>query len=161
MKKLLMAAVAVTSIAATPAMAAGTSYDVAASVAPTCSISGAGASKIDFGLLTGSGGTFTAANSSPSVTDTNAYCNQAGTTVDITHTNLSTAHTSTGFASGVTFTPSISTAEHPTAISGDGTGYALGAFTTLTVAAAATAPTSPLVAGAYTGSITVTLHATS
>src|SRR5262245_51028309 len=112
MKKLLMAAVAVSAIAATPAFAAGgtsASYDVNASVTASCTIS------------TGSTLTFTAALTDASVAttgtttnevdDTNAYCNQTGTHMSISHTHLTVGGGApavvNGFTNEVDYTPVV------------------------------------------------------
>lgn len=157
MKKLLMAAIAVTSIAATPAMAADAAYTVDATVAPTCTIAATGT--LSFGALTSTATSFSAATSNPTYTDTTAYCNQASTKITVTHTDMtaSNGHSSPGFANSVAIVPSVATSNHA-AYSGDQTvAVPVGAFTSMTVSATATAPSSPLIASAYAGSISITL----
>jgi hypothetical protein len=154
MKKLLMTAAALSALAASPAMAATTAnYDVTGTVAAACSISASGT--LAFGSLA-SGATNTTLTTQSS-TDAAAFCNQAATTVTVAHTNMTTgASAPTGFTNTVAFTPRIAT--QATTLTGDQTaGTALGAFNTLTVSAIPTQPTANLVAGSYSGSITITL----
>ena len=159
MKKLLMAAVAASAIAATPAMAAtSATYSVSGSVAGACSISATGS--VDFGPLTDGAGAYNNSGTSSEDTDDSAYCNQAATTVTITHTNLAnTASAPTGFTNTVTFDPVVST--QSVTLTGDKAGGTLiGAFDVFKVKATATAPSAKLVAGSYSGSITITLAPT-
>ena len=156
MKKLLMAATAASALAASPALAATTAdYAVTGNVAAVCSVTAAGT--VDFGALTGTNGAYSNSGISTEVTDSAAYCNQAATTVTISHTNLTTTTTGTlpaTFTTTVVITPVV-TAD--SGAFGDVTGGTIGAFSSLKVKATATAPTLKLIAGAYTGSITITL----
>lgn len=160
MKKMMMAALAASSLLATPAMAATTaSYDVNANVAPVCSISATG-TVLDFVALTDAAGAFlnTAA---PEVNDSAAYCNQAATTVVLSHTNLTTGAGATppiGFTNSVNYVATLTTQDR--ALTSSGT---IGAFTSLRVKASGAAPVGglKLVAGAYTGAISITLTPTS
>lgn len=157
MKKLMMAALAASTLLATPAMAATTaSYDVTASVAAVCSISATGA-VLDFGALTDASGNFSN-TAAPETTDSAAYCNQASTKVAVSHTSLTNTVTApTGFTNIVTYTPVLTT--QATTLTGDQTVGAIGAFTTLKVKASSAAATggAKLVAGSYTGAISITL----
>ena len=159
-KKLLLAAVAVSAIAATPAMAADTVAlcGISGSVGEVCSASATGS--IAFGALTDGTGTLNV-TSKDAAADTGAYCNGAGTTITIAHTNL--VHSTgagtapAGFTKTVTFVPEVDAGA--TTKTGDIGPVALGAFSGLTVRAkslATSASAKPL-AGSYSGSITVTL----
>lgn len=159
MKKILMAAVAASAIASSPAMAAvASTYDVTGSVAGVCSISATGS--IDFGALTDGTGAYSNTGTSTEATDSTAYCNQAATTVTITHTNLSTAASApTNFTNTVAFTPVVTTQQ--VTLTGDKpAGTLIGAFDVFKVKATATTPSLKLVAGNYSGSITITLAPT-
>lgn len=160
MKKLMTSAAVVAMLGATPAFAAGPTqtYNFDATVAAVCTISGAGTT-VHFGALTDGAGAYTGGTTSKTATDSNAYCNQAGTKATISHVALTNTNTATtGFTNIVNFTPSLATTEGGTLITGDdATGTTLGAFSGLSVSAQLQAPTSKLVAGTYNGSITVTL----
>lgn len=167
MKKLLMAAVAVSALAAMPALAqTSQDYTFSGNVATSCYISGA--TTVDFGTLQSASGVYGPANGATvSATDTSAFCNQAQTTALVTHTNLkTTSPVSSGFTNLVVMSAKASTPQNATGVSDStpaGTGTSagnsgtLGAFTGLTVAATLTAPTDKLVAGTYSGTITVAL----
>jgi spore coat protein U-like protein len=159
MKKLLMAAVAVSALATTPAFAADTvaSYTVTGTVAAVCSANTSGS--ITFGALTDGTGTLTA-TSKDATTDSGAYCNGLGSTITIAHSDL--AHTTftgtpaTGFTKTVTFVPEVDTGSVVT--TGDQGPTVIGAFSQMTVRAKDlnSGGSKPL-AGSYSGSITVTL----
>jgi hypothetical protein len=171
MKKLLMAAVAVSALVATPAMAATEqTYTFDGTVAAICTINGA--SLVNFGALTDLNGAYTGNSTSQTATDTNAYCNQAATTASIKHTNLVTTNTATaGFTNVIPMSASLTTAQSVTladATNASGTGTSagssgtLGGFTGLSVTATlGSIGSDKLVAGTYNGSITVTLTPTS
>jgi len=160
MKKILMAAVALATLGATPAMAADSVavYTVTGTVGAICSANTTGT--IAFGNLVDSTGTLNATTKEAS--DTGAYCNGVGTTVKVAHANLTkknyTDTPPSGFVSVVSFVPEI--VAGATTLTGDqASGTSLGAFSGLTVRATApsvTTGTKPL-AGDYEGSITVTL----
>lgn len=158
MKKLLMAAAAASALAAAPALAATTAdYAVTGSVAAVCSVTATGT--VAFGALTSGTGAYTNSGTSTEATDSSAYCNQAATTVEITHTNLSTTTTGTipsTFTNTVVITPVVTT-DGPTLTGDKAAGTAIGAFSLLKVKATAATPSLKLIAGAYTGSITITL----
>ena len=171
MKAILMTAAAFAALAAaTPASAtvpAGAAYSFDGSVAALCSIAG-NASSVTFGALTDTNGAYTGAATSQQSTDTSAYCNQASTTATIQHTNLFTSNTaSTGFTNVVPMSASLSTTQGASlsdATSATGTGTSvgsngtIGAFTGLKVTATlGTIGSNKLVAGSYSGTITVTL----
>lgn len=172
MKRLIIAAVAITAISATPAMAApGTSqtYNFDGTVASICTISGA--SLVHFGALTDASGSYTGNGSHEDATDSAAYCNQAATTASISHTNLVNTNTATtGFTNIIPMSASLSTTEggsltDTSVASGTGTSTGtsgtIGAFTGLKVTATLGSVSSKLVSGTYNGSITVTLTPTS
>lgn len=162
MKKLLMAAVAVSGLATTPAFAAPVSVDYTfnGAVTTACSITAASAT---FATSLSTGGTY---NGAQAITadDATAFCNQAGTTVDVTHTALTYQGTFTatpGFTGSLEYTPSISTDNGGPAFSGNASGHVFGAFSGLHVTATtpATVPGGDkLIAGNYQGKITVTLN---
>ena len=172
MKPLLLAAVAASALAATPALAATTqTYSFDGSVAAICTIGGA-ASTVGFGALTDGSGSYTQSGTAKDATDQAAYCNQGNTTAEIKHTNLFTTNgASSGFTNVIPMTASLSTTQgaslaDATAASGTssstGSSGTIGAFTGLKVTATlGTIGTNKLVAGTYNGSITVTLTPTS
>ena len=156
MKKLMMAALTVSTVAATPALAGTTaSYTVNGSVDAVCSISASGT--LDFGKLTDATGAFNN-TAAPSSADGSASCNQAATTVTVTHTDLTTSGTpTTGFTNDVTYTPVLITQDRT--LTGNQNNAVIGAFSSLTVKAqnAASSGGLKLVAGSYSGAISITL----
>ena len=164
MKKLMTAAaIAALAMGSAPAFAAaGTAqtYTFDATVAARCDI--AGASLVHFGALTDATGAYMAGATVATAVDSAAYCNQAGTTATVTHSNLTTSNgTSAGFAKTVVFTSNLLTSvdgglTYVSKVSGDSSG-AVNAFDGLKVTATLTAPSQKLIAGTYNGSITVTL----
>ena len=155
MKKLLMAAVAASALAATPALAAtDATYDVTGSVNSACGIAASGT--VAFSALANADGTY-ASPTATAANDTTAYCNQAGTTVDISHTAMTTSGaTPTGFTNTLDFTPVVSF-NGATGLN-DGAAQLVGAFGSLSVSATATTPAAKLIAGSYSGQISITLH---
>lgn len=168
MKKILMAAVALTAVTATPALAAAPSqtYNFSGNVDTLCTISGA--ATVGFGSLTGAGGEYIGNNQVRNAIDTYAYCNQGQTTAVISHTNLvgNKAATS-GYTNIVPMSASLTTPEKGTfadstnasgSTASAGTTVNIGAFTGLKVTATlGDIGADKLVAGDYSGSITVTL----
>src|SRR4051794_9874099 len=134
MKKLVTAAIAVSAFAASPATATtGTTstYTVSGSVASICSASAAGT--IALGSLIDASTGFLSATSQTATADTGAFCNGAGTTVQVAHVDLGNTTTTqagaapSGFTKTVTFTPKVVTSVG--ALSGDKAALtALGAF---------------------------------
>jgi hypothetical protein len=171
MKKILMAAVAVSALSATPAMAQtgpSQTYTFDGTVAARCVITGA--SLVSFGALTDESGAYTSGASEDSV-DSEAYCNQASTTATIKHTNLTTdSAASLGFTNVIPMSAALSTPQgasvvDETVASGTdesaGTTDEVNAFTGLKVTATlGSIGSAKLVAGTYEGSITVTLTPT-
>jgi hypothetical protein len=167
MKKLMLAAAAITAVTATPALAApGTSqtYNFTGSVAALCSISGAAAT-VNFGALTDANGAY-ANPGAKDATDTGAYCNQANTQATISHTDLVNAVApASGFTNIVPMSASLTTDQtslaDSTAASGTtastGTTATIGGFSSLKVTATLGTPSTKLESGAYNGSITVVL----
>lgn len=155
-KKLItVAAVAALAMGSSPAFAADATYTLTATVSSSCSVSAG--TTLAFGNLESTPGTFSPATATPSRTDSAAYCNQAGTTVDIAATPLATTNAAgTGFTNTLVVTPTITTPQGVTLNAG--TAQAIGSFTGMTIAATLTSPTSKLVSGTYAGSITITLH---
>lgn len=162
MKKLLVVALAASTLSAAPAMAQTVStYTVTGSVTSICSANATGT--IAFGSLINASSGFLSATPQSAAADTGAFCNGAGTTVQVAHTNLTNTTTTqmgaapTGFTKTVTFTPKVVTSVGP--LSDDQTaGTALGAFNGIAVTAEnlSAAGNKPL-AGSYSGSITITL----
>jgi len=154
MRKWMMAALAASTVAATPALAGTTAtYTVNGSVDAACSISASGT--LDFGKLTDATGAFSN-TAAPSSADGNAYCNQAATTVTVAHTDLTTSGTpTTGFTNDVTYTPVLITSDRT--LTGNQTNATIGAFSSLTVKAQNAAASAKLVAGSYSGTISITL----
>lgn len=168
MKKFLMAAVALTALTATPAMAAEEqTYTFDGTVASICTISGA--TKVAFGALTDGNGAYNKSAATATATDSGAYCNQGLTTAAVKHTNLVNAvAASSGFTNVVPMSASLATTQgasiNDTSAAGSATGTSgtIGAFTGLSVTATlGSIGTDKLVAGTYDGSITVTLTPTS
>lgn len=155
MKRILMAALALGAISATPAFAdTVASYSVSGSVGAICSANASGS--ISLGNLVDSAGTLNSTGGSAS--DSGAYCNGAGTTIKIEHANLTTVGpAAAGFTTTVVFTPKVTAGT--TELTGDKpSGTHLGAFSGLTVEATSlTTGSDKPVAGSYAGSITVTL----
>lgn len=164
MRKLLMAAVALTAVTAAPAFAAPTvaNYTVSGDVTAVCAATATGA--IPFGSLTDGNGTLNATDKETS--DTTAYCNGGGTKVQIGHVDLThktfTGTPPTGFVKVVSFTPEVAFGSGTGAVTKTGdqaSGTSLAAFSGMVVRAkgpSVTSGTKPL-AGDYEGSITVTL----
>lgn len=167
MKKLLMAAVALTAMTASPALAApGTSqtYHFSGTVAALCSISGESAT-VSFGALTDANGVYVNPGAKDN-TDTGAYCNQSNTTATISHTNLvNSVSPASGFTNIVPLSASLTTDQttltDSTAASGSGTSAGstgtIGGFSSLKVTATPGSPSAKLESGTYNGSITVVL----
>jgi hypothetical protein len=149
-----------TALAATPAAAAPVNYNFSATVANSCTIAGKAAT-VPFGALT-SGTTAQAA-------DDAAFCNQGQTTALIQRTNFRTGNTATtGFTNTIPMGASLTTTQGATlsdasaqpsgSNSSTGTSGTIGAFTGLTVTATlGSIGSNQLVAGTYSGTITVTL----
>ncbi len=161
MKKLLMAAVAVASIVATPAMAAAAAqYDVTATVNPVCGAVAGGT--ITFGTsVTNASGDIAASATAPGTADSTAYCNGFNSTVTVTHTAMALlsppATLPSNFSTSINFTPVLTSNGLNTPISGDPSGVTIGAFSSLTVSAKTPTSSARPFAGNYAGSITVTL----
>ena len=156
MKKILMAAVALTAVTATPAFAADTvaTYSVSGNVDAICSANATGT--IALGNLVDANGTLNVSTGSAS--DTGAYCNGAGTTIQVAHASLTTGGAAAaGFTNTLTFTPKVTAGA--TVFTGDqGAATPLGSFSGLTVEVTGlSAGSNKPVAGNYSGSITVTL----
>jgi hypothetical protein len=153
MKKLLMAAVAVSAIAATPAFAAD--FPITATVGASCgAITG---STIAFSAIaTGADGTLTAGQSASSSSQA-VYCNGAGSTITVTSTELLTSPgvVASGFTKTLGFTTDVNFAG---VHRGTGAAQALGAVTgTLIVSANNLTASAKPQAGDYTGLIQVTV----
>ena len=156
MKKILIAAMALSALASTPAFAANTvaAYAVTGSVTAICSAAASGS--ITLGSLTDASGNLNVTGGTAS--DTGAYCNGAGTTVQVAHAALTTAGAAaTGFTNTLSFTPVV--VAGATTLTGDkASGTSLGAFSGLSVSVSSlSAGGNKPVAGSYSGSITVTL----
>lgn len=157
MKKLLMSAVALTAMASTPAFAADTvaTYSISGSVGAICSASTSGS--IALGNLIDANGNLNVSSGTASA-DSGAYCNGAGTTVQVSHTSLTTSGAAaSGFTNTLTYTPTVQAGA--TLLSGDkAAGTALGSFSGLTVGLTSlSAGGAKPVAGNYSGQIVVTL----
>ena len=132
-------------------------YDVTANVAAACSISTG--QTLAFGTLTDAS-LGNAAVVTNVVTDSAAYCNQASTTMTVSHTNITTGGTpavGSGFTNQVNYTPVVTINGNSY---GDVVGQLVGTFSSLIVKA--TTPVgvngTKLVAGSYAnGAITITL----
>ena len=158
MKKILMAAVALTAMAAIPATpaAAQAVFNVSGSVNAVCSYSGG---TIAFGTIgTNADGTIATGQSASSTAQTGFYCNGAGTTLSLAHTALTNSVTpATGFTSTITYTPAVKVGGVDQQV-GDGSGVAFGAQAgSLVVDARSLTASGKLMAGSYAGTITLTL----
>ena len=154
-----MAALAASTLSAAPAMAQTVStYTVTGSVASICSANTTGT--IAFGSLIDASTGFLSATSQAAAADTGAFCNGAGTTVQVAHatlTNTTLGAAPAGFTKTVAFTPKV--VAGVSSLSGDkAAGTALGAFNGIEVTAEnlSASGNKPL-AGSYSGSITITL----
>lgn len=155
MKKILMAAVALTAMTATPTYAQAV-FNVSGTVNATCSYSGG---TIAFGTIaTNADGTITTGQSQSSAAQTGFYCNGAGTTLDLAHTTLSNATpAASGFTNTIDYTPAVKVGGVDQQV-GNGTGVAFGAQAgSLVVDARNLTATGKLMAGSYAGTITLTL----
>lgn len=167
MKKILMAAVAVSGLAATPAMAADSAtYDVTGTVTAVCSVNSG--TTIAFTGLTDGSGSIVAGAVTNIAGDTGAYCNGGNSKLSVTHSPLklqagaedSTVTPPTGFVKTIEFTPVVKVGDLATEYN-DGGAHAVGAFSGLSVQAKAPTVTGgkPL-AGDYKGSITIAVSPT-
>lgn len=162
MKRLLLAAVAVTAMSTAPAHAQQATFNVTASVTATCSFTGG---TIPFGTLnTNSDGTLTTGQSHSSPDQTGFYCNGAHTTLDLAHTamtNNDVATATSPFTRTIDFTPAVKVGGSDVQV-GNGTGTVLGATAgTLVVDArnlSTASASDKVLAGSYSGTITLTLH---
>jgi spore coat protein U-like protein len=153
---MMMAALAVSSLSATPALAQSASYTVSATVAASCGALTNGT--IPFGTLgIGTDGTLTSGQSFSSGSQ-NVYCNGVNSTITVGHTAMTTSAAATdagGFTRTIDFTTSVNFAG---STFGDGTTQALGAKTgTLVASANSLTATAKPYAGSYSGTISVTL----
>ncbi|WP_374613045.1 hypothetical protein [Sphingorhabdus sp.] len=150
MKKSTLISLIGVSMIATPAFAADPSatYTVNGNVAAVCSIT-ASSSPTDFGSLQNS--------QEKVINDTAATCNSAGATISVSRTNLvNSIPAADGFTNVVTVNTKV---EAGTAtVTNNGTDVATGAFKGLKITATTVAPSTTLMAGDYTGTITVTLN---
>ncbi|ANI79505.1 hypothetical protein [Sphingobium sp. EP60837] len=156
MKKILMAAVALTALGATPAMAAGV-FTVSGDVAATCGAISDGTITFSSGIATGTDGTLTSGQSQSSAPQ-NVYCNGAGSKITVAHTAMKIGD-GTGAPSNFTKTIDFTTDVNFAGTHfGEGTSQTLGAMSGSLVVSAndLTASAKPL-AGSYSGSITVTV----
>jgi hypothetical protein len=157
MRKIVTIAAALSAFIAVPAFGATNTvatYAVSGTVSAVCSANASGS--ISLGNLVDGTGTLNV--SSGSASDTGAYCNGAGTTIEVSHTSLTTAGTaSTGFTNTLTYSPKVTAGA--TVLTGDQpSGTSLGTFSGLTVEVTSlSASGNKPVAGTYSGAITVTL----
>ena len=155
MKRQLMVAAALLAMSATPAYAQAV-FNVSGTVNAVCSYNGG---TIAFGTITtDSSGNINSGQSASSSAETGFYCNGAGTTLDLAHTALTTSATApSGFTSSIDYTPEAQIGSG-TPYSGDQTGTAFGAQAgSLVVSAKNLTATGKLMAGSYSGTITLTL----
>lgn len=159
MKKLLMAAVALTALATVPAApaAAQAVFTVSGSVTPTCNYTG-GTINFNTIAIDPSTGLLVANQSASSTAQTGFFCNGAGTTLAISHAALTNSTpAATGFTSTISFTPAVQIG-NGTPYSGDQTATAFGAQAgNLVVSANSLTATAKPMAGTFGGSITLTL----
>lgn len=158
MKKIFIAAVPCTVLAALPATpAAAASYTVTGAVSASCSAPAGGT--IAFGTIgVQSDGTLTASQTASSSAQSSFYCNGAGTTLTLAHTAMTDGVTApSGFTSTIDFTPAVKVGGTDKQV-GDGTGVAFGAQAgSLVVDARNLTASAKPTAGSYSGSITLTL----
>jgi opacity protein-like surface antigen len=161
MKKLLMAAVALTALATVPATpaAAQAVFNVSGTVNAVCNYSGG---TIAFGTITtNADGTLPGTQDASSTPQTGFFCNGAGTTLTLAHSAMTTSATpATGFTSTINFTPAVVVGGVDKQV-GDGSGVAFGAQAGSLVVDArdlsTASATDKVMAGSYSGTITLTL----
>jgi hypothetical protein len=165
MKKLMMAAVALTAMAtvpATPAAATSTGQDftVSGTVNATCNYSGG---TIAFGTITtNADGTLPGTQDASSTAQAGFYCNGAGTKLTLSHSAMTTTATAaTGFTSTINFTPAVIIGGVDSRVGDTTTDLSLGAIAGSLVVAArdlsTASATDKVMAGDYSGTITLTL----
>lgn len=154
MKKILMAAVALTALGATPAMAAD--FAVSGSVEASCGSIGDKPIAFD-AILTNADGTLKTGQSKSS-DGQSVYCNGSNSTISVSHAALKIGDGSgapTNFTKTINFTTEVDFAGSKFT---DGAGLNLGAKSgILTVTAKDLSADAKPLAGSYTGSITVTV----
>lgn len=155
MKKVLMAAVALTAVTATPAFAED--FAVTGKVAATCNYTGG---TIAFGTIqTNADGTLVANQKASSTAQTGFYCNGGSTKATVTHSPLSsgTGAAATGFVNSIGFTPVVSIGGVDV-VTGDASGASISATSgSLVVRADNLTASGKVQAGDYTGQIVLTL----
>jgi hypothetical protein len=158
MKKILMAAVALTALTATPAMAVtpvGQSFDVTGNVASACASMTGGTAA--FGTITpGADGKVTSGTAS--TVSQSVYCNSAGSKISYSSTgkllNASPAAVGAAYTKELSYNPVVTLGGTQVAADGS-TDVSSG---TLVVSASGLSSNSLIpIAGDYAGSITVTL----
>ena len=157
MKKILMAAVAITAISATPAMAANVTqaFQVTGIVSGSCNTMTGGTAA--FGTITPDAATGFVTSGTASTVTQNVFCNAAGSTISYASTGTLTNLAS---APNASFTNTLSYAP---AVTLDGTAVPAGGSLpvssgSLVVGAGSLSSSSKIaVSGSYAGSITVTL----
>ena len=167
MKKLLMGAVALTAVTATPALAAdpSASFTVNGSVNNVCNIGSGSPFNINSGTINvdangNLSGTNTGTSSSVAV-----VCNSGAAVINITHTalvNSGAPADANGFTGTIDFVPSGTltngSSTVPLANGDNSTGIVNGSLTVTAGTLSTTGNAKPY-AGAYVGNITVTVRA--
>ena len=168
MKKILMAAVALTAMASTPALATAdpsATFTVNGSVANTCNIGAGSPFNINSGTISTDvngnlSGTNTGTSSSVSV-----VCNDAGAQINIAHAalvNSSAPADGNGFTKTIDFVPTGTLTNNSVTsglVEGDNNTGVVNGTLTVTAASLSTASSAKPYAGSYSGTITVTVKA--
>lgn len=155
MRKILMAAVALAAVSASPAYAQA-NFDVTGNVTAVCNYTGG---TIAFGTIgVNADGTIASGQSQSSADQTGFYCNGAGTTLTLAHTAMANATpAASGFTNSINFTPAVKVGGVDQQVN-DGTNNSFGAQAgTLVVDARNLTASGKLMAGSYSGTITLTL----
>ena len=167
MNKIIPIMAGIVAISASPALAAGDTkeYPVTASVAAKCTAQTGSTNELDFGALTTNADGTLSGSYTKSFSKAAFVCNGAATTIDATATPMTNAvtPTSSDFTDTINYGVKIELGDYTGTFETTGSGIAgatLGEQAgTLKVTADSLAPASSkaLIAGDYTGAITITI----
>ena len=168
MKKVLMGAVALTAMTATPALAADPSatFTVNGSVNNTCNIGSGSAFNINSGTIsTDANGALSGTNTGTS-SSVSVVCNSGGAQINIDHTALVNTNNAladgNGFTKTIDFTPSgtlTNNGSDTALVAGDNNTGIVNGTLKVTAASLTTAGGAKPYAGSYSGTIVVTVKA--
>ena len=157
MKIRYIAVAAVCAFAVIPATAqAQVAYTVTGSVTAACNATAGAIAFSTIGVATD--GTLSDSRTGSSAAQASFYCNGAGTKITLAHAAMTNAVAApSGFTNSIDFTPAVKVAGADKQV-GDGANVAFGATAgSLVVEARNLSATGKLIAGSYSGSITLTL----